>query len=132
MMLHIDDLSEHSSSNASNRDPVEDFIDELPGNDGMDLFESYQGDFCDFQERVYGPLDDTRGVPLRAATIPAYVVLNGHVICTIEAHELPEEAVRYESDGDWVYDIFLGHRYRLRNWFTREETLADMASSSKV
>ena len=34
-MLHdINDLSDHSSSNASQRDPMEDFIDELPGDEG--------------------------------------------------------------------------------------------------
>ena len=98
----------------------------------MDLSESYQGDFYDFQERVYGPLDVVRGTPQRAATIPAYVVVNGQVVYTIEAHELPEEAIQYESDGDWVYYTFLGHRYRVRKYFTREEVVADMASASNA
>ena len=132
-MLHdIRDLSDHSSSDASDRDPMEDFIDEFTGDDGMDSSESYQGDFNDFQERVYGPLDAVRGTPQRAATIPAYVVMNGQVVYTIDADELPEEAIRYESDGDWVYYTFLGHRYRVRNFLTDEETRRDVASSSNA
>ena len=78
MLEDIRDLSDHSSSDASNRDPMEDFIDEFTGDDGMDLSESYQGDFYDFQERVYGPMDASHGTPRRAATIPAYVVMGGH------------------------------------------------------
>ena len=89
MLLDIRDLSDHSSSDASDRDPMENFIDEFTGDDGMDLSESYQGDFYDFQERVYGPLDAVRGTPQRAATIPAYVVMNGQVVYTIDVDELP-------------------------------------------
>ena len=63
MLEDIRDLSDHSSSDASNRDPMEDFIDEFTGHDGMDLSESYQGDFYDFQERVCGPLDASHGTP---------------------------------------------------------------------
>ena len=132
-MLHdTRDLSHHSSSDASDRDPMEDFIDEFTGGDGMDLSESYQGDFYDFQERVYGPLDAVRGTPQRAATIPAYVVMDGQEVYTIDVDELPEEAIRYESDGDWVYCTFLGHRYRVRNFLTDEETRRDFASSSNA
>ena len=129
-MLHdIRDLSDHSSSNASQRDPMEDFIDELPGDEGMDISETYQGDFYDFQERVYGPLDETRGIPLRAATIPAYVIVNGQIIYTIEFNELPSEAIEYDRDGDWVFYTFLGHRYRVRRWLTLEEPNDRSASS---
>ena len=52
--------------------------------------------------------------------IPAYVVMNGQVVYTIDV-ELPEEGIRYESDGDWVYYTFLVHRYRVRNFLTDEE-----------
>ena len=109
---------------------MENFIDEFTGDDGMDLSESYQGDFYDFQERVYGPLDAVRGTPQRAATIPAYVVMNGQVVYTIDVGELPEEAIRYESDGDSVYYTFLGHRYRVRNFLTDEETRGNTSSSN--
>ena len=130
-MLHdIRDLSDHSSSDASDRDPMEDFIDEFTGDDGMDLSESYQGDFYDFQERVYGPLDAVRGTPQRAATIPAYVVMNGQVVNTIDVDVLPEEAIRYESDGGLVYFTFLCHRYRVRNFLTDEETRGNISSSN--
>ena len=53
-MLHdIRDLSDHSSSDGSHPDPMDDYIDELPGDENMDLSESYQGEFYDFRERVY-------------------------------------------------------------------------------
>ena len=72
----------------------------------MDSSEPNTQPLDDFQERVYGPLDAVRGTPHRAATIPAYVVMNGRVVYTIDVDELPEEAIQYESDGDWVYYIF--------------------------
>ena len=37
--------------------------------------------------------------PLQPSTIPAYVVINGHVVYTIEIDELPDEAVQY--DVEW-------------------------------
>ena len=126
----IRDLSDQSSSDASDRDPIEDFIDEFTGDDGMDLSESYQGDFYDFQERVHGPLDAVRGTRQRAATIPAYVVMNGQVVYTIDVDELRGEAIRYESDGDWAYYTFLGHWYRVRNFLTDEETRGNTSSSN--
>ena len=75
MMLNIADVSDHSSSIASDQVPFGDFMDGVPGDEGMDMTESYQGDLYDYQACVYGPLDSTRGVPVRAAAIPAYVVL---------------------------------------------------------
>ena len=42
MMLNIADLSDHSSSIASDRDPFGDFMDGVPGDEGMDMTESYQ------------------------------------------------------------------------------------------
>ena len=109
---------------------MEHFVDEFKSDDGMDLSESYQGDFYDFQERVYGPLDAVRGNPQRAKTIPAYVVMSGQVVYTIDVDELPEEAIQYESDGDWVYYTFLGHRYRVRNFLTDEESRGNTSSSN--
>ena len=80
-MLHnIRDLSDHSSSNDSQRDPMEDFTNDIPDDEAIDTHDSFQGDFYDFQERVYGPVDDVRGVPLRPATIPAYVIVNGQPV----------------------------------------------------
>ena len=132
-MLHdIRDLSDHSSSDGSHQDPMDDYIDELPGDENMDLSESYQGEFYDFRERVYGPVDPVRDIPERASTIPAYVVYRGEVVYTIESDELPVEAERYAADGDWVYYTFLGHCYRVRNFPTREEVLEGMASSSNM
>ena len=129
-VLHdIRDLSEHSSSDESNHDPMEKYI-ELLGDDGMDMSESYQGDFYDFQERVYGPMDAMHGAPQRAATIPAYVIDNGRVIYTIEAHELPEESEHYAADGDWVDYTSLGNCYCVRNFPTRDEVFADASASS--
>ena len=129
-MLHdIRDLSDHSSSNNSDRDPMEDFMSDLPGDDGLDLSETIQGDIQDCYERVYGPVDDVKGVPLQPSTIPAYVVINGHVVYTIEVDELPDEAVQYDVDGDWSYHTFLGHRYRIRRYLTMAEP-NDIASSS--
>ena len=61
-----------------------------------------------------------------------HVVMGGQVVYTIDVDELPEEAIRYESDGDWVYYSFLGHRYRVRNFLTDEETQRDVASSSNA
>ena len=131
-MLHdIRDLSDHSSSDGSHQDPMDDYIDELPGNEGMDMTESYQGEFYDFRERVYGPVDPVREILERATTIPAYVIDRGEVVYTIEADELPVEAERYGADGDWVYYTFLGHCYRV-SFHTREEVLEDMASSSNM
>lgn len=78
-------------------------MDGVPGDEGMDMTESYQRLY---QACVYGPLDSTRGVPVRAATIPAYVVLNRQLIYTVEPNELPEEAIQHEDDGDWVYYTF--------------------------
>ena len=98
----------------------------------MDLSESYQGEFYDFRERVYGPVDPVRDIPERASTIPAYVVYRGEVVYAIESDELPVEAERYAADGDWVYYTFLGHCYRVRNFHTREEVLEGMASSSNM
>ena len=60
-MLHdIRDLSDHSSSNNSDRDPMEDFMSDLPGDDGLDLSETIQGDIQDCYERFYGPVDDVK------------------------------------------------------------------------
>ena len=56
--------------------------------------------------------------------------MNGQVVYTIDVDELPEEAIRYESDGDWVYCTFLGHRYRVRNFLTDEETRGNTSSSN--
>ena len=129
-MLHdIRDLSDHSSSNDSQRDPMEDFTSDLPGDDGMDLSETFQGDIYDCYERIYGPVDDVKGVPLKPSTIPAYVIINGQIVYTIEFDELPDEAVQYDVDGDWTYYTFLGHRYRVRKYLTMAEP-NDVASSS--
>ena len=123
-MLHdIRDLSDHSSSDGSHQDPMDDYIDELPGDENIDMSESFQGEYPDFQERVYGPMDPNRGVPERASTIPAYVVYRGEVVYTVEDYELPSEAEKYAEDGDWIYYHFLGHCYRVRNFPTREEVL---------
>jgi len=129
-MLHdIRDLSDHSSSNDSQRDPMEDFTSDLPGDDGVDLSETFQGDIYDCYERIYGPVDDVKGVPLKPSTIPAYVIINGQIVYTIEFEELPDEAVQYDVDGDWTYYTFLGHRYRVRKYLTMAEP-NDVASSS--
>ena len=129
-MLHdIQDLSDHSSSNDSQRDPMEDFTSDLPGDDGMDLSETFQGDIYDCYERIYGPVDDVKGVPLQPSTIPAYVIINGQTVYTIEYEELPDEAVQYDVDGDWTYYTFLGHRFRVRRYLTMAEP-NDVASSS--
>ena len=131
-MLHdIRDLSDHSSSNDSQRDPMEDFTSDLPGDDGMDLSETFQGDIYDCYERIYGPVDDVKGVPLKPSTIPAYVIINGQIVYTIEFAELPDEAVQYDVDGDWTYYTFLGHRYRVRKYLTMAEP-NDVASSSNA
>ena len=131
-MLHdIRDLSDHSSSNDSQRDPMEDFTSDLPGDDGMDLSETFQGDIYDCYERIYGPVDDVKGVPLKPSTIPAYVIINGQMVYTIEFAELPDEAVQYDVDGDWTYYTFLGHRYRVRKYLTMAEP-NDVASSSNA
>ena len=92
---------------------------ELPGNNELTLTESFGGDH-DFQERVYGPTNSS-AVPLRPATIPAYIVVEGQIIYTVEDHELPEEAVEYGNDGDWTYYTFFGHRFRVRKWLTAGE-----------
>ena len=63
-MLHdIQDLSDHSSSNDSEPDPMEDFTSNLPGDETMDLSESIQGDIYDWRERVYGPVEDGVDTP---------------------------------------------------------------------
>ena len=101
-MLHdIRDLSDHSSSNDSQRDPMEDFTNDIPDDDAIDTHDSFQGDFYDFQERVYGPIDDVRGVPLRPATIPAYVIVNGQPVYTLEQNELPDEATASIVSGSF-------------------------------
>ena len=104
-------------------------MSDLPGDDDLDLSETIQGDIQDCYERVYGPVDDVKGVPLQPSTIPAYVVINGHVVYTIEMDELPDGAVQYDVDGDWSYHTFLGHRYRIRRYLTMAEP-NDIASSS--
>ena len=115
-MLHdIRDLSDHSSSNDSQRDPMEDFTNDIPDDEAMDKHDSFQGDFYDFQERVYGPTDDVRGVPARPATIPAYVIDNGQPVYTLEHNELPDEAEQYGSDGDWTYYTFFGCHFGSRS-----------------
>ena len=131
-MLHdIQDLSDHSSSNDSQRDPMEDFTSDLPGDDGMDLSETFQGDIYDCYERIYGPVDDVKDFALQPSTIPAYVVINGQTVYTIEFEELADEAVQYDVDGDWTYYTFLGHRFRVRRYLTMAEP-NDVASSSNA
>ena len=59
----------------------------------------------------------------------SWVVIHNY---TIDVDELPEEAIRYESDGDRVYHTCLGHWYRVRNFLTDEENQRDVASSSNA
>ena len=80
IMLHIDDLSDHFPSNASENDPYEDFMDGLPADENIDMTESFEGDFYNYQERVYGPLDNKLDVPLGLAIIPAYIIVDGQVV----------------------------------------------------
>ena len=130
MRHDIRDLSDHSSSDGSHQDPMDDYINELPGDENMDMSESYQRDFYDFRERVYGPMDPVRDVPERASAIPAYVTIRGEMVYTVDGYELPSEAERYAEDGDWAYYTFLGHRHRVRSFPTREEVLEGMAYPS--
>eukprot|EP00434_Breviolum_minutum_P039359 symbB.v1.2.034948.t1/scaffold4605.1/size37493/1 len=132
-MLHdIRDLSDHSSSNDSQRDPMEDFTNDIPDDEAIDTHDSFQGDFYDFQERVYGPVDDVRGVPLRPATIPAYVIVNGQPVYTLEQNELPDEAIQYDADGDWTYYTFFGCKYRVRKFLTMAEPNDRSSASSAM
>ena len=43
-----------------------------PGDNEMDLSETFQKDIYDCYERIYGPVDDVKDVALKSSTIPAF------------------------------------------------------------
>ena len=43
-----------------------------PGDNEMDLSETFQKDIHDCYERIYGPVDDVKDVALKSSTIPAF------------------------------------------------------------
>lgn len=72
-------------------------------------------------DRDLGPRDPIDGTPEGTLTIPAYSIIDGvpHYILDIE--ELPEEASLISRYPEWHYYQWNNFRYRVRNFFTREE-----------
>ena len=133
MMMNIDDLSDHDSTDDEDKTFLDEFLEGIPTADYLDYTETFQPDVDDYEEnldRDLGPRDRSYGAPENTLHIPAYSVLSGVPHYTIDVEELPEEAELIERSSEWVYYEWCNIRYRVRNFLTREELASAEAGST--